>query len=1015
MFFRSCLASLVLVLAVRADDVALVRMSEPWRFFRGTNEPSAPADAWRQVGFDDSTWASGRSGFSYNTAGIQEATVVSSTPVNYLSIYFRKTFTLSDTSAVKWLVLRASYDDGFVAYLNGTEVVRRGFSSSTAVAFDTPALLTGQIIGEEIDLSAFVNLLQPGENVLAIELHNSSLQDTTMLLVPELLANFHRGPFVQNASSNSVQIIWKTLIASDSAVEFGPTPALGGEITDTNPVVTHVITLTNLAAGALCHYRVKSSAGGVTAVSPLAQFHTLKSGGPITFVAFGDSGLVSLAQYDVAEVVRGINPDLVLHVGDAVYPQFTTAQADLRCLSVYGPQMRTTPFFFTMGNHDLYAGDSHYLEAFHLPTNTATGTEHFYSFDHGDAHFCSLFIPMRAQNGLFPAYAFDEGTAQYRWLTNDLANSTKPWKLLFFHIPLNTSGPHRTDFAGTNYDRLELQRLLLPICRQYGVQLVLNGHDHDFERFAPMDGTHAVVTGGGGYELYTLYERDRASAQYWSVHHCVKVSIEGDTLTLEAVDRTGAVFDSMTIQRALPPPRIYQADWHSPTLESKPSDDGDGNINGQRFGLVGEPIPSLPGRFSNLGRVYVDNDRTRLYVGFERAMFYGDDNIFLFIESPRLSGVTNMVGIGNGRVDPDDEGADGLDFLENLSFTNFAPSIGCILGDEFGDYQFRYFQRNGLALNIGQGVFRLNATIDDVAGARLQQFNRSPQAGGVSGEENADFIEVAIPFVELGGLQPGDMVKLGAVVGGRGFDTNFDAQTRELDSSFLGTALTGSGQNPVILEGLSVRLAIDPDPDSDGLTTAEETAAGTDPMNPDSDGDGLLDGWEVKNAFDPLSGSGVNGASGDADADGLNNIQEQIAGTNPRNGDSDGDTLADAWEVRFGLNPTVGTGANGAEGDPDGDGFTNAEEQSAGTNPRDAASLLRLTLNTVDPGHYRLTWLAVTGKRYQLEYANGAPTGFANVSINDFPRVAISPTESFDDIVSSRFPEARYYRVLLVP
>src|SRR6266850_1358910 len=166
MFARLCLAALVLMLSVRADEVALVRVSEPWRYFKGRNEPSSPVTAWRHIGFDDSSWSVGRSGFSYNTGGINEATVIADSPVDYLSIYFRKTFTLTDTNAVKWLILRASYDDGFVAYLNGTEVVRRGFDPATAVAFDTPARLTGQIPGEEIDLSAFVHLLVPEENVL---------------------------------------------------------------------------------------------------------------------------------------------------------------------------------------------------------------------------------------------------------------------------------------------------------------------------------------------------------------------------------------------------------------------------------------------------------------------------------------------------------------------------------------------------------------------------------------------------------------------------------------------------------------------------------------------------------------------------------------------------------------------------------------------------------------------------------------------------------------------------------
>ena len=134
----------------------------------------------------------------------------------------------------------------------------------------------------------------------------------------------------------------------------------------------------------------------------------------------------------------------------------------------------------------------------------------------------------------------------------------------------------------------------------------------------------------------------------------------------------------------------------------------------------------------------------------------------------------------------------GLDFLANLSFTNFAPSLGCILGDELADGQYRSFARSNLTMNIGQGVFRLDAGLSDVPGIRLQQFHSSPQVTSLTGEENANFIEIAIPLQELGGLQPGDVIKIGAVVGGGKFNTNQDQQTRLIDSGFLGTQLFGS-------------------------------------------------------------------------------------------------------------------------------------------------------------------------------------------------------------------------------
>ena len=125
----------------------------------------------------------------------------------------------------------------------------------------------------------------------------------------------------------------------------------------------------------------------------------------------------------------------------------------------------------------------------------------------------------------------------------------------------------------------------------------------------------------------------------------------------------------------------------------------------------------------------------------------------------------------------------------------------------------------------------------------------------------------------------------------------------------------------------------DGDPDEDGLTNGGEFAAGTDPQNPDTDGDGLPDGWEVDNSLDPLDPDGENGADGDPDEDGLTNAEEFALGTDPQNADTDGDGLPDGWEAEYGLDPTDATGDNGADGDPDGDGRNNLREYHDGTNP----------------------------------------------------------------------------------
>jgi hypothetical protein len=659
---------------------------------------------------------------------------------------------------------------------------------------------------------------------------------------------FTRGPFVQNATPNSIQILWQTSEPALARVEYGPTPALGLSVILEDWDAHRLCTLQPLIPDTRYYYRIANRTDSSDCTSSIESFNTLKTKGAISFAVISDTAQTDVSlgvppQRLLADVLGQRSVDLVLHLGDIVARDFNPTNVQTQFFDVFQPVIKHTPFYLAIGNHDLFPGPGELVDpaapgfhqAFSLPTNSMDGTSRYYSFDHGDVHFVCLFNPW------FAAYNFNPLTDQYRWLTNDLAVSTKPWKLLFFHAPVATSSLHAFDDYNGNEipDPLEMLYFIAPLARRLGVQMVFNGHDHSLHRYPPSQGLHFCVTAGGGQGIYPFVYPFAGLAKYWETHHCLRIGVTNDTMTLEAFDTSGTKFDAWTVQKDLPPRQFYQASWHTPAMAASVANDDDGNVSGQTFDFAGVPIHPRAGEFSNLGLVYVNYDQTNLYVGFRQVMIQSYQNIFLFIDSPRSPGVATMAGLGNGIIDPDGEGADGLDCLENLSFTNFTPSIGCLLGDEFADQNLRSFARTNLGLNIGQGVFRLDKQLSEVPGSRLQQFNLSPQLNAFQIswhstmlEQNADLIQIAIPLSELGNPQPEDPIKLGAVVGDPMFDIN--RQTRRLDTSVLGWSLTGA--YTVVLEGLTVQLAPAPaqDSDQDGLFDWQELIAGTDTHDPRS-------------------------------------------------------------------------------------------------------------------------------------------------------------------------------------
>ena len=208
----------------------------------------------------------------------------------------------------------------------------------------------------------------------------------------------------------------------------------------------------------------------------------------ITFVAFGDYGDNNENERQVADLVHNLNPDFIITTGDNNYPNGSVRTIVKNIGKYYGNYIYNydapsnqqcygmaqfegkNRFFPTLGNHDYTGiqGRIPYLNYFTLP-----GNEIYYDFIWGPVHF----------------YALDSDIGhleQKAWFEEKLAISTEVFNVVYFH-----HSPYSTGSHGNNS---------LMQWDYAGVDLVLSGHDHIYERHTPIDNSNPsyIVTGLGG-------------------------------------------------------------------------------------------------------------------------------------------------------------------------------------------------------------------------------------------------------------------------------------------------------------------------------------------------------------------------------------------------------------------------------------------------------------------------------------------------------------------------------------
>lgn len=330
-----------------------------------------------------------------------------------------------------------------------------------------------------------------------------------------------RWPYLQEMTPHSVLIAWRTRTPMRGEVRVDAVSR-----TEQTSTTNHSVLIGGLDPSTRYSYRIL---GNGQMLTDSIQFKTFPEGtsARFSFAVFGDSGTASEAQKRIAAQITKRTPDFILHTGDVIYINkkhlsFETEFND-KFFSIYKMLVDHVPFFTSLGNHDVYLENgAPYLENFYVPGR-------YYSFDCAQAHF----------DALDSNQSLDSGSAEYNWFKEDLAKSTAPIKIVFFHHPVYSSGYHGST--------LNIRKSLKPLFKKYRVTLVLNGHDHDYERSKPMAGTTYVVTGGGGAPLYPAAESPWTVLSE-TVYNFVLVKVDGRSIHLEAINDSGRTFDQDDIQ-----------------------------------------------------------------------------------------------------------------------------------------------------------------------------------------------------------------------------------------------------------------------------------------------------------------------------------------------------------------------------------------------------------------------------------------------------------------------------------
>lgn len=323
-----------------------------------------------------------------------------------------------------------------------------------------------------------------------------------------------RGPYLQSGSAEQVVIRWRTEAPTASVVAFGRDPEhLARVVRRDEPTTEHAVRLTGLRADTRYHYAVGAPEGALVGLGDPTYSWRTDPGpgytGSTRVWVIGDSGTANGEARAVRDAYRDFTgsrgTDLWLMLGDNAYDDGTDDEYQAAVFEMYPELLRSAVLWPTIGNHDGHSANTldqsgPYFDIFTLPKGgeaggTPSGTEAYYSFDYANIHFVCL-------DSLDSSV--DQDGDMLTWLRDDLLATTQPWLVAFWHHPPYSKGSHDSD-SESSLEKMREE--VLPVLEEHGVDLVLGGHSHAYERSMYLHGHYGrsssltgdmIVDGGDG-------------------------------------------------------------------------------------------------------------------------------------------------------------------------------------------------------------------------------------------------------------------------------------------------------------------------------------------------------------------------------------------------------------------------------------------------------------------------------------------------------------------------------------